>query len=290
MKEIDFDGSNLSECVDFRFLDSASPSQIEAVCLYEYMRESQTLRNALNAPTDDERKRGTYGLLSPFFLSFTAAQFCRLMLTLQHARFPKPWKALSNVSQKDLRPLLAGSRKRITRRDKKRYPPLIIENAGIGETADGRLEVSEPILLQRSMRRGRRYFYGFVQIDRSYNETDVVEAFRKAFRKRWSKTRGGNRERWRARLRNVAVMRIRKNERNQWKRLKLVAEFCGYKGCIREAAAYKKRCKEGRGDEPMSKAAKVEMSSAQANARAFFHELFPGEEPLSYRGSRKGKS
>ena len=282
MKEVDFDEDNLADCVDFRFLDSASPSQIEAVCLYEYMRESQTLRDALNAATD-ERKRRTYGLLSPFFLSFSSAQFVRLMRTLQHAGcFPKPWKALSNVFQKKLRSLLAGSTKRIARRDKKRYPPLIIENAGIGENADGRLEVSEPILLQRSRRRGRRYFYGFVQIDRSYNERDLVEAFRKAIRKRWSKTRGGNRERWRARLRNLAVMRIRKNQRNQWKRLELVAEFCSYKGCVREAAAYKKRCKEGRGDEPMSEAAKVQMSSARSEARTFFQSLFPTEEPLSY--------
>src|SRR5436190_2004741 len=135
MKEVDFDEDNLSETVDFRFLDSASPSQIEAVCLYEYMCESQTLRDALNAARDDERKRGTYGLLSPFFLSFVAAQFLRLMVKLQCAGFPKPWKRLSKAFQRRLVSLLAGSTKRIARRDKKRYPPLIIETAGIGEIA-----------------------------------------------------------------------------------------------------------------------------------------------------------
>lgn len=98
---------------------------------------------------------------------------------------------------------------------------------------------------------------------------------------RWEKKGGGD-AKWRDRLNQLAVMRIWKHERNQWKRLKLVAKFCGYKGCIQEADAYEKRCKEGDADEPMGNAAKVEMSRARSEARKSFQGLFPREEPLSY--------
>jgi hypothetical protein len=77
-------------------------------------------------------------------------------------------------------------------------------------------------------------------------------------------------------------MRIWKHAHNQWKRLELVAKFCGYRGCVNEAKAYRERCKYGRGGEPMSNAAKAEMSSARADALKFFHSLFPDEEPLNY--------
>ena len=77
-------------------------------------------------------------------------------------------------------------------------------------------------------------------------------------------------------------MRIWKLERNQWKRLKLVAKVCGYKGCKEELAEYEWRCGQGRGDEPMSKAASVEMSDARKGALIYFQSLFPGLNPLSY--------
>ena len=80
----------------------------------------------------------------------------------------------------------------------------------------------------------------------------------------------------------LAVVRIWKLERNQWMRLKLVAEFCGYEGCRKEMKAYRERCRQGRGDEPMSNAAKVEMSDARKSALIFFKSLFRRENPLSY--------
>src|SRR5262249_46428205 len=129
---------------------------------------------------------------------------------------------------------------------------------------------------------GRKCFFGFIRIDCTYNETEASKAFKNEFRKRRPKTSGGGRANWRARLTQLAVMRIWKQEPDQWKRLKLVAEFCGYKGCMEELAAYKERCKEGHGNEPMGDAAKVEISSARSEARKFFQSLFPGEEPLSY--------
>jgi hypothetical protein len=84
-------------------------------------------------------------------------------------------------------------------------------------------------------------------------------------------------------LKALCVMRICKLHKSKpWKKLELVAEVCGYKGCRIEAAEYKSRCKQGHGDRPMGKAAKTEMSDARARALEFFRRLFPGETPSNY--------
>jgi hypothetical protein len=80
----------------------------------------------------------------------------------------------------------------------------------------------------------------------------------------------------------LSVMRIYKHERNQWKRLKLVNKVCGYKGCVKELRDYNERRKHGHADQPMSNAAKVEMSKARAHALSFFQSIFQGEKPLNY--------
>jgi len=286
MKNLDLD----AEC-DFQGLSS---EEIETACAYEYMRESRTLRDALNARTEDERKKKSQDLpSSPFFLSLTEAQFVLLKLALQRSGFPKPWKRLSKKVQKQLVSLIRKSTKGAMRGDKVIYPPVIIEDGSPeldhfeGHWRVGQLEPFELSLFKRWERSGRRCFFGFIRIDRGYNETEAIEAFKKEFRKRWGKTKGGNRERSGARLKNLAVMRLWKRFPGRgyleiYKRLNLVAEFCGYTGCVKEAAEYKERRQVGRGDEPISKAAEVEMSSARSDARTFFQTLFPGEEPLSY--------
>jgi hypothetical protein len=285
MKKLDID----AEC-DFQGL---SPEEIEAACLYEYMRESQILTDALNASTEDERKEKARGLKTPFFLTFTEKQFVRLMLTLRTAGFPSPWKALSKDSQTQLVSLLAGSTERTTGKDQELYPPVIIEQGAaefdLSENSwrVGQLEPFELSLFKAWEHSGRRCFFGFIRIDQAYNETEVVAAFKKEFGTRWERTKGGNRERWAAWLKNLVVMRLwkrfpGKGYRDLYKRLKLVAEFCNYKGCVEEWAAYEERRQVGRGDAPMSNAAKIEMSSARSEARTFFQSLFPGEEPLSF--------
>jgi hypothetical protein len=82
-------------------------------------------------------------------------------------------------------------------------------------------------------------------------------------------------------LKALSVVRIYKLEGNQWKRLKLVAKVCGYRGCVRESAAYKERCRHGRGDEPVSNSAKVEMTKARDHALKFLQNHFPGESRRS---------
>jgi hypothetical protein len=80
----------------------------------------------------------------------------------------------------------------------------------------------------------------------------------------------------------LSVMRIYKHERNQWKRLKLVAEVCGYSGCVRELGDYNERRKHGHAHQPMSNAAKVEMNKARKHALRFFQSIFQGEMPSNY--------
>lgn len=93
-------------------------------------------------------------------------------------------------------------------------------------------------------------------------------------------------------LKALAVMRIWKRERNQWKRMQLIAETCRYANCLSEWAAYKKRCKEGRGHVPMDGNAKTEMSKARKRAWEVFEDLFHDldEQPANFGRKRKKES
>jgi hypothetical protein len=287
-----FDGFDLLKSVDFRFLQSASRAHQQAACHYEYMRESQVLRHAIAAPA----KKGC-GLASlALSHQLTFSQLGRLLLTLRQAGFPKPWKQLTKDSKDRIVPLLAEWRKEAMWGNKSAgippdYPPLVIEGVHSDSLAtDHNLPYSwlenapEPTLFQTWG--DRKYFKGFIRLDEDCNETEVVAALRVWFRDRYGKTKGGGGPKWRQRLNQLAVMRIWNHEPNQWKRLQLVAKVCGYKACAKEAEAYKERRPQGRADEPMSGIAKVEMSSARTEARAYFQRLFPGQEPLSYSRPR----
>jgi len=293
MKKSDLDGSDLTkdESLDFRFLGSASPSEIKAACLYEYARESQMLRDAINAQTEDERKEKAYGLRTPFFLSFSAERFVRLLLALQRAGFPRPWKGLSKASRAELLSLLAKSTGRNTK-DKKLYPPVIIEQGAAefdlseNRWRVGQLEPFELSLFREWEHSGRRYFFGFIRIDRSYNETEAGEAFRAWFKDHWRETKGGGSPKWQAKLNDLVVMRLSKRFRDPIKRAEHVAKFttAGFKGCKewRGERSKAKKAKLGLVDQRMSKAANEELSRARADALKFFQSLFPGERPLSY--------
>jgi hypothetical protein len=87
----------------------------------------------------------------------------------------------------------------------------------------------------------------------------------------------------RADLKALSVMRIWKLHAGKpWKRLKVVANVCRYKSCVREATEYKRRRKAWHRTQPMSQAAKTEMSEARSRALRFFQRLFPGEKPSNY--------
>ena len=149
MKKSDLDGSDLTEgdSLDFRFLGSALPSEIEAACLDQDMRESQGLRDELNGrgKSDQElqspfypnvmlarvslilKRLGRSSLQSPFLLNLTLSQLGVLFVALSRAGFPRPWKRLNDTSKTQLVSLLAGITKGRVRGDKETYPPVIIE-------------------------------------------------------------------------------------------------------------------------------------------------------------------
>jgi hypothetical protein len=274
-----FDFKN--EC-DFRDLRGRRASEIETACKYEYMREFQALRDGLKNSRDDSKGTPLRRQDLPSFVQESRGATYRLVLALRKAGFPKPWKTLKEDGQKELI-------KAISEWENESYLPVVIEDAVPERDLERereqltarfpmwRFKPSEPELLRHWEQSQREYFFGFIRIDKAYNETEAAKAFKTWFSERWEKTKGGSGPKWHQRLMQLAVMRICKQERNQWKRLKLVAEFCGYNGCVKEAEAYKERCKQACGDEPMSNAAKVEMSSAQADAREFFQRLFSGE-------------
>jgi hypothetical protein len=87
----------------------------------------------------------------------------------------------------------------------------------------------------------------------------------------------------RADLKALSVMRIWKLHTGKpWKRLNVVANVCRYKSCMREAAEYKRRRKAWYERQPMSQAAKTEMSEARSRALSFFRRLFREEKPSNY--------
>jgi hypothetical protein len=260
----------------------------------------------------EEVKKSTKCFAPASFFSdetLTRGEIYRLVFALRKAGFPRPWTTLKKNARKELiSPISEWYEQR-----KKSYPPIVIEEATperdlqrelaspiwkltplkqrkpeIGADVEARLwrpalaAPGEPDLLHSGQQSNRKYLYFFIRIDPSYNQTALAKAFREWLGNRWQRSKSGGGRHWQSLLNQLAVMRIWKHESDQWKRLKLVKKYCGYSGCVKEAEAYKERCKQGCGDEPMSEAAKVEMSSARAEARTFFQSLFPGEEPLSY--------
>ena len=296
LKKIPIEGE-LRQSVDFTPLfRSGSSDEIEAACKYEYMRESRTL---VDAVADAESKKGS-GLTPSFFRSLTVPQFFRLMIGLGRAGFPKPWCKLDEASHAMLIPLLKELRTdpaleaQVTTSDQV-VPALSIEPAEVvfdhyGTTADDwyhfRLEPTEPKLIKEC---GSEDFVGFIRIAKGCNQTDAVNEFRTWFSDHFPKSKGGGGTKWRNRLEQLAVMRICGSIADQWKRLEEVAKYCSYAGCKEETKQHKKRCPEGGADEPMAKKAQVEITNANKEAREFFQRLFPGEEPLSYRGKRGKK-
>jgi hypothetical protein len=118
---------------------------------------------------------------------------------------------------------------------------------------------------------------------RNYNNKDIGERMKKfAALNRPPNEPGPDRRgqhkgesKVRSDLKDLSVLRIWKGEPDPWKRLKLVADVCGYKSCVAEWKQYKDRCRKGLGDEPMGKSAKSEMSRSRKRALSFFQHFFP---------------
>jgi len=274
----DVDGSDIRESLDFRDLFcSASPSDIEAGCLYEYMRESRLLRDTLNVETGDERgkKRPPYGLATPFFLGFSDEQLFRLLVSLPEAGFPRPWKTLPKEFQGQFVSLLAKS----TRRDKELYPPVAIEEGSVefdhyGETADQwyhwRLEPAEPNLLKGWEQSRRRHFFGFIRIDEDVTQTEACNAFREWFENHSIKHLKGNLH-FDGKLNQLAAMRAR-HYYARGEREAVLFETTGKKTYERDP--FKIGSCTDNADTGLSRDCEA--------AKTFFQTLFPDEEPIHW--------
>ena len=133
------------------------------------------------------RRLGRSTLQSSFLPNLTLPQLGVLFVALRSAGFPRRWKRLNEASKAHLVSSLAGITKKRLRGDEELYPPVIIED-GAAEFDPvencwrvGQLEPSELSFFKSGKRSGRRYFFGFIRIDRSYNETETVEASEKSF-------------------------------------------------------------------------------------------------------------
>jgi len=306
------------EC-DFRNVDL---NEVEACCLYEYFRESAAMREALKPITlepvsTDLQGRTEFKVvdankhLMPLigYREEDFYDYVQLRIALMKADFPGPWNRLNPNQRKELANVLAWRAK-----DKLKHPPLLVSELPLECFHDPSVQdevlkrwweksyvsasfsdAESPETLEEFLKKGtfpycdeHTYSYWLFRLDESYNETEAKEAFMEWFSKRYPKTKGGNRERWRAKLNDLVVMRLRKRfpgKSNLIRRVQHVAELttAGFAGC---KAYWNERQKARRGkrevEQGMSKAATEEMSRACGDALKFFQTYFPGEILLNY--------
>ena len=109
---------------------------------------------------------------------------------------------------------------------------------------------------------GREYLFGFIRLDKSYDETDAGEAFKRRFAGQFSKRMHGNPQ-FLGKLLQLAAMRVRHHYKRR-KRQRILAELTG-------KAAYK-------GEQHV---ADSQLSRDCKDAKEFFQTLFPGQRPIS---------
>jgi hypothetical protein len=290
----------------------------EAACKYEYMRESQLLRDKLKVPRSAESLKGQKEGVQEKRVN-AADKFLRgetvpwggqfwLRVALLKSGFPKPWKCLTKQAQKEFVTVIGRS----AESRKNAYPPVLIK-AGAPELVSpgvpGRSSNVWRLMLSEhefhwppqsetdtcffGSQAKREYFYGFIRIDEAYNQTELRAAFTTWLKGRYDKTKsgGGGWPQWQGKLNDLVVMRVWNafpGKKNVIKRVEHVANLTttGFKGCKKYWKEYCKAKKSGHYvDHRMSesKAANEEMSRARTEALKFFQRLFSGEKPLSWR-------
>jgi len=276
-QECDFE----KECA---FLDLPQ-NEIETACIYEYMRESQALRDEIeNSETDWNREFKLFNHLGAVIASrprnvlpsfayenLRPSERFRLVYASWKAGFPKPWNQLDQRAQHELIKRIIGWK---TDR-KKSHPPVIIEGASPepdeklnddpGKPHDRlywRLVPSEPRLLHGWEQSDRKYFFGFIRVDEGYSRKETCESFKKWLAMQFAKRTHGNPQ-FLGKLLQLAAMRVRHHYKRR-DRKGILAELTG-------KAAYK-------GDE---RVADIQLSRDCKDALEFFRRLFPGQRPIS---------
>lgn len=279
---------------DFRSWTKGAPKELlNAGCIYEYARESRKLRCLLVLMKAAQKRRDSEpcsfeGLLDKdayrtlggalywlFFLVDDLADnksFAELLRARAHrVKEILHYKRFDFSPLKAIRPAIA-------------FPgdPVIPWSWLPSDQRAGRLMIGGP-----AMKRCERHIcndgsenIGLQIFWADFTNAEIAKEMREfayAYRPKNDKCKEPQRKGRRpmdvvgSRLKALSVIRISKRERNQWKRLNLVAKFCAYSGCVRESN------RGGWADAPIWQDAKVEMSKARADARSFFQSLFPGE-------------
>jgi hypothetical protein len=250
--------------------------ELEGCCKYEHLHESKGFREGLANPKCEAL---------PVVACADWMDNARLVFALKKAGYPVPWKKLGAESRANLTQVLSWNSK-----DQNRHPVLMAHEFALAHDP-----VEEERLLKQwretayyTAALDRNYFFGLFRLDESYNQSEAVKAFAAWFEERYAQTKGGGGPDWRAKLNDLAVMRLRKRfpgKSNLIRRVLHVAEYttAGFAGCKvfrddRQKATREKREVEQR----MSKAAIEEMSRACGDALKFFQTFFLDEIPLNY--------
>jgi hypothetical protein len=261
-------------------------NEIETACKYEYMRESQVLRDEIeNFQADWNRtfkpfnssgaiiaSRPRHVLPSFAHENLRASERYHLVYdALWKGGFPKPWNQLDQRAKNELIKRITGWKAD----RKKSHPPLIIEEASpkpdekLNYDPDKphdrlywRLIPSEPRLLHAWEQSGRKYFFGFIRVDESYSKKETCEFFNKWLATQFAKRTHGNPQ-FLGKLLQLAAMRVRHHYKRR-DRKGILADLTG-------KAAYK-------GDEHV---ADIQLSRDCKDALQFFQSLFRGQRPIS---------
>ena len=256
-----------------------SDEEIETACKYEYMRESQALRDGVKNSRDDSKGTPLRQQHLPSFVQESRGAMYRLVFALRKAGFPKPWKTLREDAQKELF-------KAISKWENESYPPLVIEDAVPERDLEReraqlaarfpmwRFKPSEPKLLRHWEQSQREYFFGFIRIDKAYNETAACEAFKTWFAKRYARRKEGN-PHFDGKLRQLAAMRVRHHYPRSERRAILLS--------LTSKKTYQRGINE---TEPDTGKMDVGLSRDCREARKFFQTLFLGQQPISFSSLR----
>ena len=269
--------------------------EIEAACKYEYMRESQLLRDKLTATPRDGKTLPRI-VLPSFAKDFTVRERFLLIRALQDAGFPKPWNKLSDDSQKELVAVMRGKHEL----NEKLHPPLVIEAVELVRDFEAecdqdqsmdqeyvwRVDPASPAVSKGHEHSTRDHFFAVIRIDEAYKQGEIVAAFKAWLAMHKAESKHGN-EGFPGKLNQLAVMRIRHHS-PRGKRESLMADATG-------KTSYK--VKNALSDLTAQKLAGLssaesdsEASRDSAKAREYFRELFPeychdgkwySEDPIS---------
>ena len=285
---------------DCTFQDLPAGDELQAACLYEYMRESQTLRTRIAEPG------GPAGKVGLRIAGWEFTDYGRLYSTLEVTSFPKPWKKLEAEARTNLVEALTE----LIRKTPEIHPPLVITELQVLPTFYSKddpqnIKWQTPGPVVFGSVHEQFAFFGSISIDDAYNEGEAVEAFRKWYAEKYAKRKGGGSLGHKSKLNDLSALRVRHCEGNRARRFELLFKATGMKSydtkekrsklrptdSLRDVAASRSPHAKGMvefiggivrpPDSNPTGTADAVLHRSCVSAVAFFKTLFPAETPLS---------